>query len=97
MMDIGFAGHRFTWTNRRVVQALIQERIYRYFVNSSLCVIYPDARVTHLTQCHSNHCPVLLEMQPRAHYGRIRPFRFQTGWLLDPTFFSHCASSVGKE
>ena len=35
MMDIGFAGHRFPWTNRREVQALIQERIDRYFVNPS--------------------------------------------------------------
>ena len=87
MMDIGFAGPRFTWTNRREVQALIQERIDRYFVNPSCCVIYPDARVIHLTRCHSNRCPMLLEMQPRAQYGRIRPFRFQTGWLLNPSFF----------
>ena len=76
MMDIGFVGPCFTWKNRREVQALIQERIDRYFVNPSCCVIYPDARVTHLTWCHSDHCPVLLEMKPRAHYERIRPFRF---------------------
>ena len=87
MIDIGFAGPRFTWTNRREVQALIQEKIDRYFVNPSWCVIYPDTRVTHFTQCHSDHCPMLLEMQSRAHYGRIRPFCFQTGWLLDPSFF----------
>lgn len=35
MLDIGFAGPRFTWTNRREVQALIQERIDRYFLNPS--------------------------------------------------------------
>jgi len=49
MMDIGFMGPHFTWTNRREIQALIQERIDRYFVNSSWCVIYLDARVIHLT------------------------------------------------
>ena len=87
MMDIGFAGPHFTWTNRREVQSLIQKRIDRYFANPSWCVIYLDARVTHLTRCHSDHCPVLLEMQPRAQYGKIRPFRFQTNWLLDPSFF----------
>ena len=87
MMDIGFAGPHFTWTNKREVQALIQERTDRYFVNPSWCVIYPDARVTHLTWCHLDHFPVLLEMQLRAHYGKIRPFRFQTSWLLDPSFF----------
>ena len=76
MIDIGFAGPRFTWTNRREVQALIQERIDRYFVNPSWVLLYPEAKVTHLTRCHSDHCPILLEMQSRCHTGGIRPFRF---------------------
>ena len=33
MIDIGFTGPRFTWTNKRDIQALIQERIDRFFVN----------------------------------------------------------------
>ena len=49
MVDIGFVGPRFTWSNRREVQALIQERIDRFFVNPSWCVLYPDAKITHLT------------------------------------------------
>ena len=35
MMDIGFSGPCFTWTNKRNVQALIQERIDIFFVNPS--------------------------------------------------------------
>ena len=35
MIDIGFSGPQFTWTNRREFQALIQERIDRVFVNPS--------------------------------------------------------------
>ena len=35
MIDIGFSGPRFTWTNKTNVQALIQERIDRFFVNPS--------------------------------------------------------------
>ena len=49
--------------------------------------MYPDAKITHLTRCHLNHCPVLLELQLRTQKGRSRPFWFQTGWLLDPSFF----------
>lgn len=64
MVDLGFLGPRFTWTNRREVQNLIQERIDRFFVNSDWCLLYPEARVTHLTKCHSNHCLVLLETNP---------------------------------
>ena len=62
MIDIGFSGPRFTWTNKREVQALIQERIDRFFVNASWCILYPEAKVVHLTRCHSDHCPVMLDM-----------------------------------
>ena len=62
MIDIGFAGPRFTWTNKRNVQALIQERIDRFFVNPSWCLMFPETKVVHLTRCHSYHCPVLLDM-----------------------------------
>ncbi|XP_050280328.1 uncharacterized protein LOC126721320 [Quercus robur] len=86
MIDIGFSGPRFTWTNRREFQTLIQERIDRVFVNPSWCVLYSEARVVHFTRCHSDHCPILLEMQLRTILGEIRPFRFQTSWLLEPSF-----------
>lgn len=81
MIDIGFSGPRFTWTNKRKLQALIQERIDRFFVNASWCLLYPDAKVVHLTRCNSHHCPVMLNMLPTAP-----TLKFQTYWLTDPTF-----------
>lgn len=33
MIDIGFAGPRFTWSNHRPLSQLVQERIDRVFVN----------------------------------------------------------------
>lgn len=55
-------------------------------MNPSWCLLNPDAKVVHLTRCHSNHCPVLLEAQPRVGVGRMKLFRFQSCWLSDPTF-----------
>ncbi|XP_050241299.1 uncharacterized protein LOC126690218 [Quercus robur] len=86
MIDIGFSGPRFTWTNRKDIQALIQERIDRVFVNPNWCLSYLEARVVHLTRCHFDHCPILLEMQLIINMGRKRPFRFQTCWLSEPSF-----------
>ena len=86
MIDLGFNGPRFTWTNQREVQGLIQERIDRFFVNPSWCLLYPEARVSHLTRCHSDHCPVLLELQPTGWNYRVRTFKFQRFWLSDVTF-----------
>ena len=36
MIDLGFSGPCFTWTIRREVQGLIQERIDRFFCQSKL-------------------------------------------------------------
>ena len=64
MVDLGFSGSRFTWTNGREIQDLIQERIDKFFVNSNRYLIYLEARVTHLTRCHFDNCLVLLEAMP---------------------------------
>lgn len=86
MIDIGFSGPRFTWTNRREAQALIQERIHRIFVNPSYCLLYPKDKVVHLTRCHLDHCSVMLQVLPRVQRRGSRPFKFQTCWLSDLTF-----------
>ena len=86
MIDLGFSGPRFTWTNQREVRGLIQGRIDRIFVYPSWCIRYPKARVSHLTRCHSDYYPVLLELQPTVGFNRSRPFKFQRFWMSDVTF-----------
>ncbi|KAK7822354.1 hypothetical protein CFP56_036601 [Quercus suber] len=83
---MGFTGPRFTWTNKRNFNALVQERIDRFFANPSWCAVHPDARVTHLTRCVSDHCPVLLEPNPSNGIPLPRPFRFQSFWLSALSF-----------
>ncbi|KAL0005724.1 hypothetical protein SO802_013285 [Lithocarpus litseifolius] len=41
MVDLGFSGPRYTWTNRRELNNLIQERMNRYFMNLSWCLCLP--------------------------------------------------------
>ena len=77
MVDMGFSGPRYTWTNKRDFSNLMLERIDRYFINPEWCVMYPNARVTHLPRCHSDHCPVLMEALPPSKVKLNRPFRFQ--------------------
>ena len=76
MVDIGFSGPRFTWTNKRDINNLILERIDRFFCNPDWCVLYPEAKITHLPRCHSDHCPVLMETLPHKAMHLNRPFRF---------------------
>ena len=86
MVDMGFNGPRYTWTNKRDISDLILERIDRFFMNPDWCVLYPDAKVTHLTRCHSDHCPVLMEALPVSTQAANKPFRFQEFWLSDLSF-----------
>ena len=78
MVDMGFSGPRYTWTNRREINNLIQERIDRVFMNPSWCLLYSDAKVSHLTRCHSDHCPILLQTNPIRQLHLTRPFKFQS-------------------
>ena len=86
MVDMGFSSPRYTWTNKRDISNLIIERIDRFFMNPDWCVMYPNARVTHLPRCHSDHCPVLMEALPISTIKLNRPFRFQEFWLSDISF-----------
>ena len=86
MIDIGFAGPRFTWLNRRNINALIQERIDWFFANPRWYASHPEARVTHLTRCVSDHCPILLETNPSNGCFLPRPFKFQSFWLSNLSF-----------
>ena len=42
MIDLGFSGPRFTWTNKSDISSLIQERIDRFFVNLDWWHLLPE-------------------------------------------------------
>lgn len=62
MIDIGFMGAQFTWTNKRPIQSLIQEQIDRFFVNPSWCLLYPEAKIVHLTSAIQITVPYCLKL-----------------------------------
>ena len=86
MVDMRFSGPRYTWTNKRDFNNLILEKIDRFFMNPDWCVIYLNARVTHLFRCHSDHCPVPMETLLVRSVKLTSPFRFQEFWLSDISF-----------
>lgn len=60
LIDIGFSGPRFMWSNHRPLIDLIQERIDKVFVNAEWNIIYLEALVKHLERVQSSHCPILV-------------------------------------
>ena len=61
LMDMGFLGPRFTWTNLRNLSDLIQDRLDRGFCNASWSLLYPEATIEHLTQINSEHWPIMVK------------------------------------
>ena len=86
-VDLGFAGPKYTWTNKRQLSDLILERLDRCFANLRWRILYPEAVVTHLPRTFSDHHPVLIELWKPNVNRLVRPFRFQTMWLLHPDFY----------
>ena len=60
LKDLGFCGPKFTWSNRREPQALIQERLDRFVANSSWYFLFPTFSVRHLEYWKSDHQPIIL-------------------------------------
>lgn len=61
MMDLGFVGPKFTWSNLREPTRLIHERIDKGWANPMWRTLYPEATIFHLPRTHSDHCPLLVD------------------------------------
>ncbi|XP_075670276.1 uncharacterized protein LOC142640060 [Castanea sativa] len=86
IINIGFFGLRFTWSNHKPLTRLIQERLDRVFVNAEWSALFLEARVKHFERSYSNHYPVMLSTDSRHGLNLPQPFRFQPIWLSHQTF-----------
>ncbi|GKU94254.1 hypothetical protein SLEP1_g7776 [Rubroshorea leprosula] len=92
LMDLGFNGPKFTWVNKRSANQLIRERLDRAWGNPSWRVKFPEATVFHLPRLSSDHCPILLSLQPSIPTIGDKPFRIEKFWLDHESFKDLVAS-----
>ncbi|KAG6488356.1 hypothetical protein ZIOFF_049599 [Zingiber officinale] len=94
LVDVGFVGDRYTWTNNRV-----WKRLDRVLLSPSWGSLDFTVRVEHLSRAASDHYPLLVEFRgfqkPRAS------FRFQRMWVWHRDFMqtvrlNWCLPSVAQ-
>lgn len=85
LIDLGFRGPKFTWTNCRESCSLIRTRIGRSHANVTWLNLFPDSQVTHLPRLSSDHWPILLQTHKITMTGQ-KPFRFEPFWMKHPSF-----------
>ncbi|GLU24163.1 hypothetical protein SLE2022_401190 [Rubroshorea leprosula] len=86
MVDLGFIGNRFTWANMWFSNQLIRERLDRAWANPDWKLSFPEASLFHLPRTHSDHCPILLDLNPSCPRSGSRPFRLENFWIEHPDF-----------
>jgi ribonuclease HI len=91
MIDLGFSGNPFTWSNKRQNHHLIKERLDRGIANSQWVHLFPHFAVLHLPAQLSDHNPILLDSSP-SDLTLPRPFRFEEFW----TFDASCNSVISR-
>ena len=85
LLDLGFHGPRFTWTNKRAA-SLVMERLNKVLCNPSWRRIFDETTVLHLPRTSSDHNPLLINTFASTLRASAHPFRLETMWFNDPSF-----------
>jgi hypothetical protein len=87
LVDLGFVGNKFTWSNCRTGRDNIRERLDRGLANHNWVHLFPNALVNHLTATQSDHCPILISTEG-SYRNLPKPFRFEAFWTRDQSSHS---------
>ncbi|GKU99357.1 hypothetical protein SLEP1_g12219 [Rubroshorea leprosula] len=77
MLDLGFIEERFTWVNMQLDDHVIRERLDRVWCNADWKLYFSEAFVFHLPRVHSDHNPLLLDLEPFKPSFCKHPFQLE--------------------
>lgn len=87
MIDLGFVGARFTWNHGTNTTARHLARLDIAIGDDEWRRLFPMVMERHLSHCHSDHCPLLLELvEECSNQLGDRPFCFEAAWITNTGF-----------
>jgi hypothetical protein len=84
LIDLGFNGNKFTWSNHRQGHVNIRERLDRGLANNDWVHLFPNSLINIIPASNSDHCPLLLSTVG-TYQDLPKPFRFEAFWTRDHT------------
>lgn len=85
LIDLGYQGDPFTWSNRQVGENFILERLDRALCNQQWLINNHTATINHLPRISSDNAPLLLIHEAIQRKSRDT-FRLEHMWFLHPKF-----------
>lgn len=96
LLDLGYRGPAYTWTNRQSGDRLIMERLDRALSTVEWVTRFPHAGVLHLPRLNSDHHPLLLRTNSYAKKSR-KKFRVENWWFQHSDFATVCQTALADQ
>ncbi|XP_026399785.1 uncharacterized protein LOC113295673 [Papaver somniferum] len=86
LIDMGYTGPAFTWSNGATVEKPIFERLDRTVCNTDWFFMFPDNGVLHLPRIRSDHAPILVNIHKTKKRRRKHANKFEYHWTEHPGY-----------
>jgi hypothetical protein len=90
LMDLGFEGPKFTWSNRQGCDTNVKVCLDRAVANGGFSHMFEDCVVENLITTSSDHYAILISLLGASRVTMQRPvqqgFRFEAMWLRAPGY-----------
>jgi hypothetical protein len=90
LVDLGFTGPWFTWSNRQRGEDLVLVRLDRAVANAALMELFDGFRVENVITTTSDHLAISVTLTSLDDAPRQQPvqqmFRFEAAWLRAPDY-----------
>uniref|UniRef100_A0ACD5YDC5 Uncharacterized protein n=1 Tax=Avena sativa TaxID=4498 RepID=A0ACD5YDC5_AVESA len=85
LLDMGFSGPAYTWTNKRFSSTPVFERLDRCFANAEWCDLFPNTNVFNLPIMFGDHAPILVSTESQYRRPKLK-FKFENWWTMEEDF-----------
>lgn len=96
LLDIPFYGINYTWTNNKIKENAIYQRIDKAFSNENWKNMYTEASLWNLPIILSDHSPIVLHLQDKYQRKRLRPYMLDTWYRDHPDILNIVQEEWGK-